>query len=52
VIDFDEKPTWTAIETLTSGSIDRKNTLSKYSRQELAKEMSSFLFELMPESSK
>ena len=52
VIDFDEKPTWIAIETLTSGVIDRTNTLSRYSRQELAKEMSSFLNELTRESSK
>jgi hypothetical protein len=52
VVDFDEKPTWTAIQELTSGKIDRSSTLSKYSRQELAKVMSSFLNELTLESSK
>lgn len=52
VIDFDEKPTWKAIQALTNDSIDRSSTLSKYSRQELAKEMSSFLNQLIQESAK
>jgi hypothetical protein len=52
VIDFNEKPTWKVIQELTDDSIDRSSTLSKYSRQELANEMSSFLNQLIQESAK
>ena len=52
VIDFDEMPTWSQLEVLCEGKIDRSETLLKYSRQELAKEMSSYLNELMLASSK
>lgn len=52
VIDFNETPTWTQIEKLCAGEIDRTETLQKYSRQELAKEMSDYLNELIQTSSK
>jgi hypothetical protein len=52
VIDFEEIPNWKAIEEMTNHSIDRSTSLSKYSRQELAKEMSSFLDQLIQESAK
>ena len=52
VLDFDEKPTWEALQELTSGKINRTNTLSKYSRKELANEMSLYLEQLIQESSK
>jgi glycosyltransferase involved in cell wall biosynthesis len=52
VIDFNEMPTWSQMERLCENKIDRSETLQKYSRQELAKEMSQYLTELMLKSSK
>ena len=52
VIDFNEMLTWSQIESLCENKIDRSETLQKYSRQELAKEMSQYLTELMLKSSK
>ena len=52
VIGFDEIPTWTKIAELCQGETDRSTSLNPYSRQELAKEMSVFLEELMLESAK
>jgi hypothetical protein len=52
VIDFDEMPEWTQIEALCQGEINRTETLQKYSRQELAKEMSGYMNELILKSSK
>lgn len=52
VIDFDESPTWSQLQALCEGKIDRSETLQKYSRQELAKEMSDYLTDLILESSK
>ncbi len=52
VIDFDESPTWSQLQALCEGKIDHSETLQKYSRQELAKEMSDYLTDLILESSK
>lgn len=52
VIDFDESPTWSQLQALCEGKIDRSETLQKYSRQELANEMSDYLTELILKSSK
>ena len=52
VIDFNEMPTWSQMERLCENKIDRSETLQKYSRQELAKEMGQYLTELMLKSSK
>ncbi|MDP4637421.1 MAG: glycosyl transferase family 1 [Crocinitomicaceae bacterium] len=52
VIDFDEAPQWTEIEAMCQRETNRSSTLNAYSRQELAKEMSAFLDELILTSSK
>ena len=52
VIDFDEAPQWTEIEAMCQRQTNRSSTLNACSRQELAKEMSAFLDELILTSSK
>ena len=52
VIDFEEIPTWSQLSELCQGETDRSASLNPYSRQELAKEMSAYLEELMLKSAK
>ncbi len=52
VIGFKEIPSWPQIEHLCKGMPNRSTTLNPYSRQELAKEMSLYLDELILKSSK